>query len=371
MRLLLILILSGYLGSAQTGVLVTDSIHSSGVFRKFYFYIPASYDSLNAVPLLIDLHDLSANAQSQQSNSGFMMVSDTAGFLLVNPQGSGVSPYWNAGLSSGSPYDVQFISDLIDSLSARFVINSNRVYACGFGNGGIMSYYLSCGLYSKIAAIASVAGTMNGNWFNSCNPNRAVPVMEINGTQDATVPYQGSSLYVPVDSVIKSWRLHNKCSSTPVTYSVADTNTTDNSTAVNVRYTGGIDNSTVELFTVTGGSHSWPGSVPVVPSTNLDFSASAEIWRFFRQFSLSQFTTKVGVNEHAQLAVRIFPNPSSTELIIDGMGASVFSVMSADGKKVAEGIVHGVLDISQLQNGIYYLTLERDGYRQGCKFIKN
>ena len=361
----------GYLGSAQTGVLVTDSIHSSGVFRKFYFYIPASYDSVNAMPLLIDLHDLSAGAQSQQSNSGFMMVSDTAGFLLVNPQGSGTSPYWNAGLSGGSPYDVQFISDLIDSLGARFMVNSNRVYACGFGNGGIMSYYLSCALHSKIAAIASVAGTMYGNWFSSCNPNRAVPVMEIHGTQDGTVPYQGSTLYVPVDTVIKSWRIHNKCGVTPATYSIADTNTSDNSTAVNMRYTGGIDNSTVELFRVTGGSHSWPGSLPVIPSTNLDFSASAEIWRFFRQFTLSQFTTKVGTGELTQSPMRLFPNPATTEMIIEGAGSSVFFILSADGRKVAEGILNGVLDISRLQNGIYYLCIEADGYRQGCRFIKN
>jgi polyhydroxybutyrate depolymerase len=369
--LTLILLLSGFSCFAQTGVMVLDSIQSSGVYRKFYLYIPASYNSANAFPLVFDLHDLAASPQSQQGNSGFMLIADTADFLLVNPQGTGASPYWNAGLSGGATQDLQFISDLIDTLKTNYAINNNRVYCCGFGNGGIMSYYLSCGLSGKVAAVASVAGTMYGNWFNTCKPNRAVPVMEIHGTQDASIPYEGSPLYVPVDTVIRKWVVHNKCAAIPASVTITDSNTSDNSTAVNYRYTGGTDNSAVELFKITGGSHSWPGSLPVVANTNLDFSASAEIWRFFRQFDLSQFTTQVGLKEQAANTVRVHPNPAAGQLTVDGLNEADFFITSADGRIIAQGSMNGFVDVSDLSPGIYFISLLTNGDLHRCKFIRD
>ena len=44
-------------------------------------------------------------------------------------------------------------------------------------NGGFMSYHLACNLSSKIAAVASVTGSMSVQTYDSCDPSRPIAVM--------------------------------------------------------------------------------------------------------------------------------------------------------------------------------------------------
>jgi polyhydroxybutyrate depolymerase len=61
-------------------------------------------------------------------------------------------------------------------------------------NGGYMSHTLACELSNRITAIASVTGSIfNTQYGSNCHPMRPVPVMQIHGTNDPTVPYIGSS----------------------------------------------------------------------------------------------------------------------------------------------------------------------------------
>ena len=83
----------------------------------------------------------------------------------MHPQGTSLngSQYWNVGSpgSSGNPVDdVGFIEALIDELANSYAINLDRVYATGMSNGGFMSFLLACQLSEKIAAVASVTGSM-------------------------------------------------------------------------------------------------------------------------------------------------------------------------------------------------------------------
>ena len=92
--------------------------------------------------------------------------------------------------------DLGFTAALIDSLSAEYSINQDRIYSTGMSNGGFMSYHLACELSERIAAIASVTGTMNVNQPATCSPGHPMPVMEIHGTADATVPVSYTHLDV-------------------------------------------------------------------------------------------------------------------------------------------------------------------------------
>ena len=51
-------------------------------------------------------------------------------------------------------------------------------------NGGYMSFLLACQLSDRIAAIASVTGSMTPQTYNLCNPQRPIPVLQIHGTND-------------------------------------------------------------------------------------------------------------------------------------------------------------------------------------------
>jgi polyhydroxybutyrate depolymerase len=196
--------------------------------------------------------------------------------------------------------------------------------------------------------------------------------MEIHGTADATVNYNGDVTFAPIDSVVKKWMLHDNCTPAPITYSVPNINTTDNSYAVNYKYTGGTSGSNVELYKVFGGSHSWPGAVAVFANTNEDFSASIEIWRFFRQYKLNQFLPGVGINEHSlKNNIKIFPNPVTDKLFIDGLSGVKINVTDVIGKIVIDQTQETSIDVRNLNSGIYFLHITSGNERSVVKFIKS
>ncbi len=257
--LLSLFFLTGFSIFAQNGVTYIDSIKSNTIFRKYRLYVPNSYTG-QAVPLVFNLHGYTSNASQQQLYSNFMPIADTAKFIIIIPEGTAPTgpQYWNAGFGPGAN-DVLFMNDLIDSLDLNYNIDLNSVYSCGMSNGGIMSYYLACNLPNRFAAIASVTGSMINPWF-TCAPNRPFPIMEIHGTNDATVPYNGDATFANIDTVIKKWSVHNNCNPTSTIYNVPDINTTDGATAINYKYTGGTNGAEVELYKVINGAHTWPGA---------------------------------------------------------------------------------------------------------------
>ena len=162
-----------------------------GIRRSYPIYVPASYSPSVVAPMVLNFHGYTSNAFEQMFYGDFRAIADTAGFLLVMPDGTDDATgttYWNSG-KEGTVYDIGFTSELIDQIAASCKMNLNRVYSTGMQNGGFMSYTLACSLSNRIAAIASVTGSMNVGQDLTCNAQHPTPVMEIHGTSDAMVPY--------------------------------------------------------------------------------------------------------------------------------------------------------------------------------------
>ena len=363
---------------AQTTVV--DSIMSGGIYRNYRLYVPAIYSGATARPLIINMHGYTSNALQQQFYSNFGPIADTANFLMVFPNGtknSSGTTFWNAGIGS-SVDDIGFISHLIDSLKLQYNINLNRVYSTGMSMGGFMSHTLACELSNRITAIASVTGSIFTSQYGTyCHPTRPVPVMQIQGTADATVPYAGSaSQYMaPIDSVVKYWVTKNNCNPTAAFTNMPNTSTTDNCTAEHYVYSGGNLGSTVELFKIIGGTHSWPGTPFTSSGTNQDINASKEIWRFFNKYNLASLTNIADV-EKQNLAISIYPNPTHTILNIRlDNEASIASITITDvlGKVILfEAIASNSINIETLQAGIYFLTVKnKTNQIANVKFIKD
>ena len=271
---------------AVQGTLLHDNLE-----REYILYIPNSYDGQEPYPLVLNLHGYTSNGGEQMIYSNLFEVADTANFLIVHPTGTLNTineEFWNSG-EIFEVDDIGFLSELIDYLVLNYNIDSNRVYSTGFSNGGFMSYTLACELSDKIAAIASVTGSMITNQQNLCNPSRPIPVMQIHGTLDLTVPYFGNADIEPIEEVISHWVSFNNCDSNPIYSLVPDIITTDLCYAEHYKYLNGDNGSSVEFYKVINGGHTWPGAyVPFFGNnTNQDFKASEKIWEFFSKYDIN------------------------------------------------------------------------------------
>nr|MBT4215116.1 hypothetical protein [Bacteroidota bacterium] len=137
------------------------SFQHDGLNRSALVHIPENYDSSFALPVVLNFHGYGGNAAAHAATTGMTATSDSFQFLLVYPQGSllGSDPHWNNALpgpdNKSDAEDLGFTSELLRLLDSAFLIDRERIYACGYSNGGMMSYALGCYLSNEIAAVAS------------------------------------------------------------------------------------------------------------------------------------------------------------------------------------------------------------------------
>ena len=269
----------------------TETMLYNGIERSYILYVPESYSENTTTPLVLNLHGYSSNAGQQMVYSDFYNIAETEGFILVHPEGT-IDDYGFQFWNSGDLFDIDdtgFLSVLIDTIASEHSINTDRVYSMGMSNGGFMSYRLACELSDKIAAIASVTGSMSTNQISSCNPSNPVPVMQVHGTSDPTVLYNGGFGIEPIDDVVSFWVNLNNCNPEPIFNNIPDVILSDWCTAEHYIYEDGDNDTSVELYKIINGGHTWPGAaIPLVGNnTNQDFSASEKIWEFFNKYDIN------------------------------------------------------------------------------------
>jgi polyhydroxybutyrate depolymerase len=276
-------IFAGCTGKSHKG-----SITHDGLDREFILYVPRRYEEGHAVPLLINLHGYTSNAEEQMWYGDFRCIADDENFLIVHPEGTVYDgkTHWNTGgwTPNSTVDDLCFIDALIEYLKQQYKIDPKRIYAAGMSNGGEMSYHLACQLSDKIAAIASVAGSMTPETFGGCAPTHPMPVMHLHGTKDSVVPYEGDKTATPIMKVLEYWANHNQCAIQPVITQIANSNNIDGSTVEHFIWKGPV--ASVEHFKIIGADHTWPGTSIDLGGTNQDIDASKEIWKFLKQYDL-------------------------------------------------------------------------------------
>ena len=179
------------------------------------YWVDYPENATEDTPLIIAMHGrnqflVTFIPQSQMSN-----FANPQNVAVVYPQGLnfwGV-PAWNTGVWwSNSVYDdVGYIDALIDSVSSNFAIDSNRIYACGFSNGGFMAYDLACELPDRIVAFGSVSGNFMMNSNQDCTNEREIPIMHIHGTSDLIVNYYPPTIDFSMASLeaMEWWSIEN------------------------------------------------------------------------------------------------------------------------------------------------------------------
>lgn len=358
---LVLLLSSGH--AVGQGSLIFDSLEHDALTRNFIVFEPEGYDGSQAVPLVLNLHGAGSTAVEQAVYSKLNLVADTAGFLVVLPDA--IDNFWNSGLpldpGVSLPDDVSFLSALLDTMLLRYNVDADRIYSTGMSNGGFMSYRLACEMPGRLAAIASVTGSMAPAVFDGCSPGEAVPVFQIHGTADSTVPYLGALFTKPIADVVAFWVNNNACPDGPGAGPYVDMLpdiASDNTTTEAQRWIACTDWSEVLLYTIDKGGHTWPGSFPLAGAgnTSQDFMAHSAVWTFFRRHNRSQSFT--GIPQASPENTALWPNPGSDQLWVQAPLHSRVRVMDATGRVVAQWLQQtetSSCDAAAWPKGLYWV----------------
>lgn len=247
--------------------------------RSYLLTVPANLPP-GPAPLVVMLHGGFGSGSQAEQAYGWDELAASTGFVVAYPNGDGRA--WNVGGGCcGAPGrdgtdDVAFIEAVVKDIQASHAIDPARIYATGMSNGAMLSYRLACDT-DLFAAIAPVAGTILGD----CDSPAPTSVLEIHGLDDQAVRMDGTPGAgvaaidgLPVEDVNALWRTADDCAEPDVTTKAPVT------TSIAACPAG----RTVELITIDGAGHQWPGSEKVrdggdPPSTALD--ATTTIWEFF------------------------------------------------------------------------------------------
>ena len=315
------------------------------------------------------------------SQVGFHQVADTANIIVVTPEAlvdvliTG-STAWNSGagvagisLNAGVD-DVGFINALIDTISAHYNIDQNRVFATGFSMGGFMSNRLACELNNRIASIASVAGSVGGTLV--CNPGQSIPVCHFHGTGDTQVGYgtvgggvQNNNWGSNAPDWVSFWNTNNGCGT--VTLEGQFPNLSGDGYSVEyVEYAGCTDDSRVVHYKVNNADHVW-----LFRPTN-DISYTLEIWRFFLGMSPDNLVP-ASVTEPQIATIGVYPNPATNQLRIENLDSKILniSIFNTTGQLVKEFAAGSQsLDVSDLHTGIYQIMIATEKGLFSNSFVK-
>src|ERR1700722_19041405 len=177
-----------------------------GMQRDYRLHVPPAAASGQPLPLVLNLHGVTQNAQLEEIPTDMDPNADMNGCVLAYPDGTRISKVltpdrvaknaqygWNAGQCCGLPVtkhidDVGFLLKVIADIAAKTPVDLRRVYMTGISNGGMMAYALAAEASDHFAAISSVSGQVE---IPTIHPTRAVPTIEFHSVNDPIALFDG------------------------------------------------------------------------------------------------------------------------------------------------------------------------------------
>jgi polyhydroxybutyrate depolymerase len=264
---------SGALAPGTTGTRMLTSGAATGSYR---LTVPRSYRPGHPSPLILLFYGFGSDPSQFSALTHLPARGSADGYLVVVPQAQGTE--WQF---SGHGTDAAFVNALVRELDDTYCINQRRVFAAGFSAGAAFTIFYECSHQSQIAAIATVAV----DFQLGCH--RPIPILAFHGTKDLLVPYQNGAIGLSLPGIkvrgtelnLADWARLDRCRSVPSTRRIGS--------EVNLqRWSGCADGTSVELYTIIGGGHAWPGANPklALGLTTQQVSATKEILMFFHRF---------------------------------------------------------------------------------------
>ncbi|GAA4452764.1 alpha/beta hydrolase family esterase [Phytohabitans houttuyneae] len=247
--------------------------------RPFRLHVPNGYDAAAKAPLVVLLHGYTSSGTEQEEYFQLTGESDRRGFLYAIPEGTvdqEKNKFWNATATCCDFYgsrvdDSGYLRRLVDTVAGKYTVDPAKVYFVGHSNGGFMALRMACDHADRVTAVVSLAGAATAD-PTGCKPSRPVSVLQIHGTADRTILYEGGPSTRPYPSAkatVELWRDLDGCAAGPGT-SAAPIDiepVLDGAETTVTAYSEGCrGGSRAELWTIQDGSH--------IPSLSPQFATS-------------------------------------------------------------------------------------------------
>ncbi len=270
------------------------TITVDGTARTYLVYHPSNV-AANA-PLVVALHGGFGTGERMEAGVHWDPKAESGGFVAAFPDG--VKNGWNWGGCCGNGQapgerdtidDVKFLSAMVAQIEQADRVDPHRVFFTGISAGANMSWRMACQAKIPIAAIATVAGTID----TECDSPQKLSVLSINGTADTQIPIAGGRSTGPyvrdilpsIPSDLDKFRTLDGCG--PAVVNKAGVVTTTINPCP--------DGRAIKWIVIDGAGHQWPGADPpsaaalariraagsnvAMPSTAIN--ATDTIWQFF------------------------------------------------------------------------------------------
>jgi polyhydroxybutyrate depolymerase len=263
------------------------SVSANGESHEALLHVPRG--ATGRRPLVLAFHGAYDDARGTSAYYGFSHVADREHFVVLYPQASH-DKFWE--LKSEQQDDLAQVRVLLNRMERASCVDSSRVYATGVSNGGGFTARLGCEMADRLAAIAPVAGGYDP--LKHCDPDRPLPILEIHGTDDDVVPYEGTgedrrgsdSGFLSVAGFLAQWTELDGCRGGP-------NESTPRPGVTHQTWSDCAGGSVVEHLKLEGTDHGWPGShwseagknpSPAHDPTGID--SSEAVWDFLSRFRL-------------------------------------------------------------------------------------
>jgi polyhydroxybutyrate depolymerase len=227
------------------------------------------------LPLVVAFHGARGDGDGFAIESGLSRSADRHGFAVLYPTAAWSRHFWSLN-HSAVPDDVPRLRALLPRAERRACVNPRRVYATGVSNGGGFAARVGCEMSDTFAAVAPVAGGYSS--LDDCPDGTRTSVLEIHGSADQIVPYEGRGPERDGDvrEYVSGWARRDGCDAHP-----RITHPRRYVTRVVHRHCD--PGYAVVHFRLEGTDHGWPGAAPPWPHHHPARVLAREmVWRFFK-----------------------------------------------------------------------------------------
>ena len=239
-------------GAVAPGTTESRTLTAGTVTGTYWLTVPRSYHPGHPMPVIFLFYGFGSDPLQFSALTHLPSRASSDGYLVAVPQAQGSE--WQF---SGQGTDAAFVNGLRQEIAGIYCVDQRREFAAGFSAGAAFTIIYACSHQGQIAAIATVAV----DFQLGCT--RPISILAFHGTADPLVPYQDGAVGLSEPGVkvrgtelnMGDWARLDHCRSVAKQTRVG-------SEVTRQHWSGCINGTSVDLYTILGGTHAWPGADP-------------------------------------------------------------------------------------------------------------